>query len=251
MMEYIFDNSVKTLKKNNHISYSELVYHILRKEIILGNLQSNTKLNEVDLAKTFEISATPVREAFRKLQSDGLVEIIPFKGVTVKGISPSEIIAIYQCREVLEGLAAKLTAEKITEYECKKLKKIYNQSCNTTDANAIVNFNREFHDVIIDVSGNEKIKIFIQGFTALINRDMYLTSYDEVRSKLCNDEHLNILESILKRDSQKAEYHMRKHIANAFKYKLEHDSVLCNLKIVNFSETGGNNNESISFGERS
>lgn len=247
-MKYIHGASVKNLKKDNHLSYSELVYRILRKEIILGNLQSNTKLNEVDIAKAFKISATPVREAFRKLHADGLVNIVPFKGVTVKGISSSEVIAIYQCREVLEGLAAKLAAEKITECGCKKLKNIYNNSCNTADANAIVNLNREFHDVIINISGNEKIKLFINGFTALINRDMYLTSYDTVRSKLCKEEHSNILESILRHDPKNAEYHMRKHIANAFKYKLERDNKLFNMKIEDFSETGGDNYESISFG---
>ena len=86
---------------------SEQVYMSLKQAILTGSLKPKMKLSEVRIAEQLNVSATPVREAFRKLAKDNLVVIKPWKGVTVKGYSPEEIVAMYQCREVMEGLGAR------------------------------------------------------------------------------------------------------------------------------------------------
>ena len=101
---------------------SEQVYITLKQAILRGDLQPTEKLNEVKIAEQLKVSATPVREAFRKLAKDNLVVIVPWKGVTVKGDTPEEIVALYQCREVMEGLGARLCAERATEEQIEELK---------------------------------------------------------------------------------------------------------------------------------
>ena len=81
---------------------SEQVYVTLKQAILTGELLPQEKLNEVKIAEQLKVSATPVREAFRKLAKDNLVVIVPWKGVTVKADTPEEIVALYQCREVME-----------------------------------------------------------------------------------------------------------------------------------------------------
>lgn len=223
-MNTITNKHVKEIHKAKHLPLGELVYQALRKDIILGKLEANVKLNEVELANTFNVSPTPVREAFRKLQADNLVEIIPYKGVTVKGIATKEIIAIYQCREVLEGLGARLAAESISKEALAQLQEVYQASCNTQDNSEIVKLNTLFHELIIQASGNSKISEFVNSFSMLINRDMYLTSYDPHRSVLCQSEHKQILDAIAAGNGAAAENCMRMHIANAFLYKSRRDS---------------------------
>ncbi len=77
---------------------SEQVYVTLKQAILTGELLPQEKLNEVKIAEQLKVSATPVREAFRKLAKDNLVVIVPWKGVTVKADTPEEIVALYQCR---------------------------------------------------------------------------------------------------------------------------------------------------------
>ena len=115
---------------------SEQVYLTLKTAILTGELMPQEKLNEVKIAEQLQVSATPVREAFRKLAKDNLVVIVPWKGVTVKADTPEEIIALYQVREVMEGLGARLCAvmrlmnklKSCVKFvkKCMKLKKLQN-----------------------------------------------------------------------------------------------------------------------------
>ncbi len=115
---------------------SEQVYLTLKTAILTGELMPQEKLNEVKIAEQLQVSATPVREAFRKLAKDNLVVIVPWKGVTVKADTPEEIIALYQVREVMEALVHdfvpvmplmnKLKSCVKFVKKCMKLKKLQN-----------------------------------------------------------------------------------------------------------------------------
>lgn len=100
----------------------EIVFERLRKAIIDGNLEPGDRLVETFIAENMGVSRTPVREAFRQLEIEGLAENIPRKGTIVKGISKEDIIEIYQIREVLEGLAFRLTCSRISEEQIVELK---------------------------------------------------------------------------------------------------------------------------------
>lgn len=205
---------------------SEQVYNVLKKAIIGGILKPDVKLNEVKIAEQLSVSATPVREAFRKLAVDGLVAIVPWKGVRVKGYCESDIIDMYQLREVVEGLGARLAAEYMDDSDKLELRDLYDQAIKTQDSKEVVELNSLFHLFIVEASKNKRIADFLNEFKEMINRDMFLTSYDEKRLKKCQKEHFEILEAIFECNSVKAEEKMRQHIRNAFDYKKQKNNML-------------------------
>lgn len=225
-MENNDDFNLAEVDSVGRLPLSEQVYNILRKAIIDGVLKPDVKLNEMKIAEQLSVSATPVREAFRKLAVDGLVVIIPWKGVRVKGYSEAEIIDMYQIREVIEGMGARLATELMDESTKNELRDLYDLANKSTDAKEIVEANSLFHLIIIDASKNERIKVFLQEFKEMINRDMYLSSYDHARMSECQKEHFDILEAICKGDSLGAEEAMRKHIRNAFFYKKKRANII-------------------------
>src|SRR3990172_655958 len=93
-------------KSDNHIPIRKSVFEHLRHEILRGNLNHGERLIETDIAKRLKISRTPVREAFRKLENEGLVVYSPGRGVTVSKLSADDMQEIYSIRAVVEGLSA-------------------------------------------------------------------------------------------------------------------------------------------------
>mgnify|MGYP004516134563 FL=1 len=198
---------------------SEQVYLTLKTAILTGELMPEEKLNEVKIAAQLRVSATPVREAFRKLAKDNLVVIVPWKGVTVKSDTPEEIIALYQCREVMEGLGARLCARNATMAQIRELKALCKEMHAIEDATERVDVNSRFHSMIAQCSGNERVVEYLESFRERVNRDMYLSSFNAVRTHDCDDEHDQIVDAIERHDELAAEEAMRKHITNAFIFK--------------------------------
>ncbi len=209
---------------------SEQVYLILKQAILTGALQPQVKLNEVKIAEQLNVSATPVREAFRKLAKDNLVVIKPWKGVTVKGYTPEEIISMYQCREVMEGLAARLSATEATDEQRQELADMGKDLMEEKDPETRVHINSRFHSLIVLSSKNERILDFVSDFTEMVNRDMYISTTDEERTVSCEKEHNEIIEAILQRDADLAEATMRKHIREAFVFKRAHAELKTKLQ---------------------
>ena len=216
------DYQLHAIDSIGRLPLSEQVYITLKQAILTGALQPDLKLNEVKIAEQLNVSATPVREAFRKLAKDNLVVIKPWRGVTVKGYSPEEIIALYQCREVMEGLAARLCATLITDEQMEELEYVWHKWRKTTDSATLVRCNNQFHSLIVHFSGNERIIDFLADLSEMINRDMYLSTLDSDRTHHSTEEHEHILDAIRRRDPEAAETAMRHHIANAFVYKKAH-----------------------------
>ncbi|WP_251424636.1 GntR family transcriptional regulator [Veillonella agrestimuris] len=198
---------------------SEQVYLALKQAILTGELMPDEKLNEVKIAEQLRVSATPVREAFRKLAKDNLVVIVPWKGVRVKGDTPEEIIALYQCREVMEGLGARLCARHATPEQVAELKELCKEMHAIEDATERVDVNSRFHTMIAQFSGNERVLDYLSDFRERVNRDMYLSSFDAGRTHECDDEHDQIISAIERHDEVAAENAMRQHINNAFIFK--------------------------------
>ena len=198
---------------------SEQVYLTLKTAIRTGEMMPQEKLNEVKIAEQLQVSATPVREAFRKLAKDNLVVIVPWKGVTVKSDTPEEIIALYQVREVMEGLGARLCARHATDEQIKELREICKEMHKIEDATERVEVNSRFHTMIAHYSGNERIVDYLASFRERVNRDMYISSFNAVRTHDCDDEHDHIVDAIERHDEVAAETAMRQHINNAFIFK--------------------------------
>ncbi len=219
------DNGVYQFSRSEtmgRLPLSEQVYLTLKEAILRGKVKPGVKLNEVAIADQMEVSATPVREAFRKLAKDNLVVIKPWKGVRVKGYTAEEIVAMYQCREVMEGLGARLCAEHATEEQVEELKGLCQKMHSMADPEERVEVNSTFHSLIATYSGNEKVVDYLSDFREMVNRDMYISTMDLGRTNSCDAEHDQIVAAIANHDGEKAESLMRTHIRNAFVFKNAH-----------------------------
>lgn len=211
--------NLSTVDSIERLPLSEQVYLTLKQAILTGELLPQEKLNEVKIAAQLKVSATPVREAFRKLAKDNLVVIVPWKGVTVKIDTPEEIVALYQCREVMEGLGARLCARHATPEQVEELKELCKEMHAIEDAAERVEVNSRFHSMIAQFSRNERVVDYLADFRERVNRDMYISSFNAVRTHDCDDEHDHIVAAIERHDEVAAETAMRQHINNAFIFK--------------------------------
>ena len=101
----------------NHRPLREIVYEELKRQILVGEIAPGTRMMEVDLADEMGVSRTPVREAIRKLEKEGLVTIEPRRGAYASDISIKDMLDVLEVRQTLEGMAASLAARKVTEEE--------------------------------------------------------------------------------------------------------------------------------------
>ena len=221
-MEKHEEYRLNTIDSIGRLPLSEQVYVTLKQAILTGALKPQVKLNEVKIAEQLNVSATPVREAFRKLAKDNLVVIKPWKGVTVKGYTPEEIIAMYQCREMMEGLGARLCAENCTDEQIEELQSICDAGIASSSPEDRVQINSRFHSLISFFSGNERVVDYLAEFREMVIRDMYISTLDKGRTDLCDREHMEIMDAIRAHDPERAEQAMRKHIRNAFVFKKAH-----------------------------
>lgn len=213
-------DSIDKLKfsKVKRKTLNQIIYETLKASILNGELKSGSKLNEEKVAEQLNVSGTPVREAFRMLSIEGLVEIIPWKGVFVKEFSDDEVKEVYQCREALEVLAVKLAIDKINEEDIKLLDKYISMSFNIEDVSESVEINTKIHSFIIEKSGNTKLQMLLNLLDDVLLHDRNVSAYDEKRRKQIIQEHVNLLNALKERNSFKAEEAMRSHIKNGYLY---------------------------------
>ena len=195
------------------------VYEILKEMILSDEFKNEIKLNEVQIATKLEVSPTPVREAFRMLAADGIVEIIPWKGVFIKKYSIEEIEEAYQCREVLERLAVKLCINIIPKDEIEKLLKVLKGNHDTIEER--IKVSNEIHNMIIEYSNNKRLKNLITQLNDILIYDRRLSAYDGIRGKQIDQEHKLILKALKERNENAAIFYMKEHIQNGFKYVKE------------------------------
>jgi DNA-binding GntR family transcriptional regulator len=190
----------------------------LRDAILSGRLTSGTRLRQTELAARLAISRTPIREALGRLQQEGLVEILPAAGVRVAVLDLEEAAELYDVREVLDGLAARLAARRASAPALAALEKLLarmTRSLDRGDANQWFPAHVAFHDAIFRAAGNARlqamssvVRLSIQHFHPLLLRTANRLP-DALR------EHRAIFEAIAARDDAEAERRARAHIAGA------------------------------------
>ncbi|UCF30146.1 MAG: GntR family transcriptional regulator [bacterium] len=139
---------------------SEDIADSIKRAIIKGKFKPGEKISEGELAESMGISRTPLREAFRKLENEGFIEIIPRKGAVVTEIDAKEAYDLYQIKSALEGLAARLAVGKVKEKDIEKLKKINAELSETIEEYDLESFYRthcRFHEVFVKISGNNRL----------------------------------------------------------------------------------------------
>ena len=149
------------IRLENYELLNQKVYRALKKGIIRGDIQPNSKLILTEIAKSLSVSNTPIREAVNKLASEGLVTIIPNKGIIVKKINIDDFQEILQIRAFLDGLIAKLASQKMTVKDIDNLDKIIDemeQCVEEDDRLAYNDLDIKFHDLLLNIAGNNTLK---------------------------------------------------------------------------------------------
>lgn len=199
------------------ITLSEKVYQQLKRDIINGEYQQGSELNEVFLADAYKVSRTPVREALRRLEKETIVRIIPHKGALVIKPSIKDTIEINDLREVLEGLAARLAARRAIVEEFMELKSRFPERkgiLNENQYKETYNLGIELHALILKHSRNEKLKFIIDNIQNQVDIIMQANADIPGRYDKAYEEHMEILNAIIDKDEARAEKAMRNHIKN-------------------------------------
>jgi DNA-binding GntR family transcriptional regulator len=190
----------------------------LREAILDGRFEAGARLRQTELADRLGISRTPIREALVRLQDEGLVELLPGGGVRVKLLNVDEAVELYDLREVLDGLAARLAAGRAGAAALAKLERALArmaQCIERQDTNQWFRAHVAFHEEIVRAAGNRPlgrlstvVRLSIRHFHPLLLRT-------ERRLENAYAEHRAIYEAIAARDGESAERLARGHIANA------------------------------------
>jgi len=143
-----------------YLPLRDVVFHTLRQAILRGELKPGERLMEIQLANKLGVSRTPIREAIRKLELEGLVLMIPRKGAEVADISEKSLRDVLEVRKVLEELAVKLTCDKIKSAQIEELKQAaeeFRKTLKSSDITEIAEADVRFHDVIYEATDNQKL----------------------------------------------------------------------------------------------
>jgi DNA-binding GntR family transcriptional regulator len=200
------------------------VYNALRENILNGKYRPGENLIEMRLAEELNVSRTPVREAIRQLELEGLVESIPNKGVTVKGVSKKDMEDIFRIRLVLEGLAARWAAEQITDEELKELEEAYELMefyTNKGDIDQIAKLNTRFHEVIYLASKSNVLRQILTDFQFYVKWARLESLSSPGRKEQTIKEHYDILQAFKARDVQEAEKYLTIHVEKSSKNVLK------------------------------
>lgn len=202
----------------------ESVHEELRMQILKGAIKPGTRLMEVELADKMEVSRTPIREAMRELEQEGLVEIKPKRGAYVSDISLDEMVDTLVVRVELEGLSAELAAKKITPEQSELLNEImkeYNEAMGTSDTEQIIHYDEAFHKFIAEITGNSTlIQIYAQVQNSSL-RFRYLYYEDFKRYRSVPAEHKAIADAIESGDAKAARRAASEHAEVLRKFVLE------------------------------
>lgn len=195
----------------------DVVFNTLRKAILTGQLKPGERLMEVHLANRLGVSRTPIREAIRKLELEGLVIMIPRRGAEVAQITEKSLNDVLEVRRALDVLSVELACERITEEEMAALKKAcddFEKATKGKDASVIAKADVALHDIIVQATGNQRLQQLVNNLSEQMYRYRFVYIKDESQHEKLVAEHKEIYESILNRDKERASRAAKLHIDN-------------------------------------
>lgn len=211
-MEANFTNGV-----NEYLPLRDVVFRTLREAILKGELKPGERLMEIKLANKLGVSRTPIREAIRKLELEGLVIMIPRKGAEVADITEKSLQDVLEVRQSLEELSVRLACERITKDEIKKMRqaqKEFAEISQTGDITVIAEADVAFHDIIYQSTKNPKLVQLLNQFREQMYR--YRVEYLKTEGVLPQliVEHENLMQAICSGKSDEAGKMICSHIQN-------------------------------------
>lgn len=203
--------------ENKH-SLTGFVFNRLREDILNGKYKENDELKEMAIASELNVSRTPVREAIRQLEFEGLVESIPNKATYVRGISLKDIKDIYEMRASLERLCVKMVIERLDGEKLSKLEEIVDLSTFYYEKGKydnILELDNQFHALLYDAAGSRMLKHTLSDFHHYLQRIRHTTLSGKDRAGHAVLEHKSIVEAIKNKDVEKAMTLAEEHIINS------------------------------------
>ncbi|NLL66950.1 MAG: GntR family transcriptional regulator [Clostridiaceae bacterium] len=208
---------VPKLKMDSYQPLRDVIFETLRKAIVSGDIKPGERLMEVSLAEQMGVSRTPVREAIRRLEAEGLVTMIPRKGTHVSELSVKDIMDVLEVRTVLDKLATDLAAKRIQPAQLKNLETVHKQyiSCVEKDnMEGAIKKDVEFHDIIYSASGNPRLVAVAASLREHIYRFRVIYMSDNLIAENVLNEHEEILEALREAQNNVASNLAEKHIRN-------------------------------------
>ncbi|MCD8121920.1 MAG: GntR family transcriptional regulator [Clostridiales bacterium] len=202
---------------NECLPLRDVVFNTLRQAILRGELEPGERLMEIQLANRLGVSRTPIREAIRKLELDGLVLMIPRKGAEVAKISEQSLRDVLEVRRSLDELAIELTCQRITKEGLEKLERAHQaviEAVNEGDPMTIAESDEHFHDVIYEGTQNSRLVQILNNLRENIYRFRLEYIKDEDHRHIMIAEHENILRTIRDRHIPEAKIAIREHVEN-------------------------------------
>lgn len=195
------------------------VFERLREDILSGVYKEKDELREALIGEELGVSRTPVREALRQLELEGLVKIVPNKGAYVTGITPADVRDIYKIRSMLEGLCARWSTEHITEEQLTELEEIillseFHLKKKGECAEQVAVLDGRFHKVLYEASNSRIMEHVLSDFHKYVKIARRMSVGSKNRAEKSIQEHKEILGAIKKKDADTAEKLANQHIMN-------------------------------------
>lgn len=202
----------KQLEK--HLTLREKILEHIRDAIISGTLKAGSRVSEPELADRYGISRTPIREAFRQLESEGYLTVIPRRGAIVREFTQKDVEDFYAIKSILEGYAARqacirLTPKEVEKFETnnRKLAELAEQD----DFKSFFKLHNEFHEMFIKAADNEKLRELITSVVTRFQRLRFMSLSLPGRMKVAVQEHDKIIDAFRRKDPEMAEMLVRKN----------------------------------------
>ncbi|MBQ6833247.1 MAG: GntR family transcriptional regulator [Lachnospiraceae bacterium] len=202
---------------DEYLPLRDVVFKTLRQAILRGELEPGERLMEIQLAERLGVSRTPIREAIRKLELEGLVLMIPRKGAEVAKISESNLRDVLEVRRSLEELAIDLACQRMTPEELEELKVTQEKfalAIKNGDAMQIAETDERYHEIIYDSTKNARLVQILNNLREQMYRYRLEYIKDEDKRQVLLIEHERILKAISLRHVQEAKQAIREHIDN-------------------------------------
>lgn len=202
---------MNSFRLERRLTLREQIVNALRDAIISGDLAPNEKVTELDLANKFDISRTPIREAFHQLESEGFLSLIPRRGAVVTPITEKDVREFYDIKSVLEGHAVRLAVASISDADVDRMEALNDEMERLHRAGehlGIHELHNQFHDIFLRACGNDKLIELTRNLILKFQRFRIFLSFSGIMDESL-EEHKEIVRALRARDAERAERYVQ------------------------------------------
>ena len=204
---------------------TDWTYHYLKEKILNLEIKPGQQINIDEFTEKLEVSRTPIREAFLKLASEGLIDVRPRVGYFVSDITEQDIRDLFEIREIIETRAAKKAAELLTDEELESMQDLISESHKAVEEGNFDIYLKneiEFHEYLEKHIQNKRLNSFIEGLNDLTYRERVMSTHSIENINQSMIEHQKIMDGLKKRDCNLAEWYMGEHLHNVSERLVKH-----------------------------